>query len=220
MHAITHIAACEVASIVAAEIMGYFLHRLMHNGWIPWLSISHMQHHMVLYAPLSKQRPGPRYLDATTGKVAIGNIGLEWIIPSGVILAIFVPVLNFLRVSLADQARSVATILMWSFLMFSYLHDRMHIKDFWMERAPLLRKWFLQMRRLHDIHHHALNNHGLMDKNFGIGLSVFDWLFGTLSLNPTRFNHGGYSAAQDRFRNLQWQRKETLRKGSKTNQCW
>ena len=86
--------------------------------------------------------------------------------------------------------------------MFSYLHDRMHIKGFWMVRAPLLNRWFLQARRLHDIHHHILNNDGLMDKNFGIGFFVFDRMFGTLASETSPFNRRGYAAAQERFRNL------------------
>jgi sterol desaturase/sphingolipid hydroxylase (fatty acid hydroxylase superfamily) len=202
MRGMSHITACVAASIVVAELLGYLLHRLMHSGWIPWLSTSHMKHHMVLYGPLQKQRPSEQYLDATTGQVALGNIGLEWIIPSSVILAISVAALRLLRVSLTNQAVSIGTILAWSFLMFSYLHDRMHIKNFWMERAPFLRLWFVRARRLHDLHHHALNNSGLMDKNFGIGFFAFDRLFGTLAFESSGFNHLGYAAAQVRFRNL------------------
>src|SRR5256885_17256793 len=85
---ILHFAAWVGTSIAVAELLGYLLHRLMHSGWIPWLSASHMKHHLVLYGPLQKQRPSEQYLDATTGEVAIGNIGLEWIIPSSVILTI------------------------------------------------------------------------------------------------------------------------------------
>lgn len=202
MHGLTHIAACVAVSTIVAELLGYLLHRLMHSGWIPWLSLGHMKHHMVLYGPLQKQRPSEHYLDATTGEVAIGNIGLEWIIPSSVILAISAAGLRLLSVSLTDQAVSIGTILAWSFLMFSYLHDRMHIKGFWMGRAPLLRYWFVRARRLHDIHHQVLNNGGLMDKNFGIGFFVFDRLFGTLAHRASAFNNAGYAAAQKKFRNL------------------
>lgn len=201
MRGITNIATCMVASIIAAECLGYLLHRLMHSGWIPLLSTSHMKHHMVLYGPLQKQRPSTQYLDATTGEVAIGNIGLEWIIPSSLILAISVATLRFCRVPLTDQAVSIGTILAWSFLMFSYLHDRMHIKNFWMGRTPIVSRWFVRARRLHDIHHHALNNDGLMDKNFGIGFFAFDRLFGTLAYDFSGFNHLGNAAAQKRFRN-------------------
>jgi sterol desaturase/sphingolipid hydroxylase (fatty acid hydroxylase superfamily) len=211
MRGLTHIAVCLAASIIAAEFLGYLLHRLMHSGWIPWLSASHMKHHLILYSPLQKQRPSEQYLDATTGEVAIGNIGLEWIAPSGVILAIAVVALRLLRVSFTDQVLSIGTILVWSFLMFSYLHDRMHIKGFWMGRAPLLSRWFLTARRLHDIHHHALNNEGLMEKNFGIGFFVFDRVFGTLAYETSPFNRRGYAAAQKRFQNLYGDRGTSVR---------
>ena len=46
-----------VGSVMIAELLGYLLHRLLHSGWIRWLSASHMKHHMVLYGPLQKQRP-------------------------------------------------------------------------------------------------------------------------------------------------------------------
>ena len=202
MHAIRHFVVCAAASTVAAELSGYLLHRLMHSGWIPWLSSGHMKHHLVLYGPLQKQRPSEKYLDATTGKVAIGNIGLEWIAPSSAILAIAVAILSLFRISWIDQAICIGTILVWSFLMFSYLHDRMHIKNFWMGHAPVLSYWFVRARRLHDIHHHTLNNDCLMDKNFGIGFFVFDRLFGTLAFNSPGFNEPGYAAARVRFRNL------------------
>ena len=202
MHGLTQVAVRVATSIIVAEFLGYWLHRLMHSGWIPWLSLGHMKHHMVLYGPRQKQRPSAHYLDATTGEVAIGNIGLEWIIPSSVILTFSAIGLHVLRVSIADQALSIGTILSWSFLMFSYLHDRMHVKGFWMEHAPLFRYWFVRARRLHDIHHQVLNNDGLMDKNFGIGFFVFDWFFGTLVHHTSVFNHTGYEAAQQRFQGL------------------
>ena len=98
--------------------------------------------------------------------------------------------------------------------MFSYLHDRMHIKDFWMGRAPLLSRWFLRARRLHDIHHHVLNNEGLMDKNFGIGFFVFDRLFGTLAYEGSAFNRPGHAVAQRKFRDLYSHKNATVPAGS------
>ena len=200
MSSITHIAAWVAMSIVVAELLGYLLHRLLHSGWIPLLSKGHMQHHMVLYGPLQKQRPGEKYLDATTGKIALGNIGLEWIVPSTVILSIVITVLRLLKVSRPDQTVCVGTILSWSFLMFSYLHDRLHVKNFWMERNPVLKLWFRGARRLHDIHHRVLNDRGLMDKNFGIGFFLFDRLCGTLAPEQTPFNHRGYEVAKEKFK--------------------
>ena len=197
---ILHFAAWVATSILVAELLGYLLHRLLHTGWIPWLSMSHMKHHMVLYGPLQKQRPSEEYLDATTGSVALGNIGLEWIVPSSMILTTVVVVLRLLRVSLFDQTVSIGTTLAWTFLMFSYLHDQMHVKNFWMERNSVLKAWFRGARKRHDIHHRVLNDRGLMDKNFGIGFFLFDRLFGTLSSEQGPFNHPGYAAAMERFR--------------------
>ena len=65
-----------VGSGIVAELLGYLLHRLLHSGWIRWLSASHMKHHMVLYGPLQKQRPSEHYMDATADRFSIGNIGV------------------------------------------------------------------------------------------------------------------------------------------------
>jgi sterol desaturase/sphingolipid hydroxylase (fatty acid hydroxylase superfamily) len=203
---ITHIAAWLAMSIVVAEFLGFLLHRLLHSGRILWLSTGHMKHHMALYGPLQRQRPSEEYLDATTGQVALGNIGLEWIFPSLAILGIVVTVLRLLGVSLFDQTVAVGTTLVWTFLMFSYLHDRMHVKNFWMERNPILKTWFRRARKLHDIHHRALNDHGLMDRNFGIGFFLFDRLFGTLSLRQTPFNRRGYAVAREKFKCVETRR--------------
>ena len=202
MFSIRHIATWIAMSSVVAEFLGYVLHRLMHSGWIPWLSKSHMEHHMVLYGPLQKQRPSEQYLDATTGRIALGNIGLEWIAPSAVILSVVLAVLRIFKASRSDQVVCVGTILAWSFLMFSYLHDRLHLKNFWMERKPVFKAWFRGARRLHDIHHRVLNDRGLMDKNFGIGFFGFDRLFGTFAPEQTPFNHRGYAVAREKFKYL------------------
>ena len=64
---------------------------------------------------------------------------------------------------------------------------------------PIVKIWFCWARNLHDIHHRALNNQGLMDKNFGIGFAFFDWLFGTMAPIQPPFNHAGLAAARQRF---------------------
>ena len=191
--------ACVIGSCGAAELIGYLLHKLLHSGRIPFLSMNHMKHHLTLYGPLQKMRPVGSYRDATSGQLALGNIGLEWLIPSGILLALFVAFFCAIRVPYLYQSIFVATVLIWSFLMFSYLHDRMHIHNFWMSRHPLFKNWFLWARRLHDIHHRALNNEGLMDRNFGIGFAFYDWVFGTLAATSRPFNRQGYEVAKKRF---------------------
>ena len=193
------ITAWAGTAVVAAELFGYLLHRLLHSGWIRFLSMNHMKHHLLLYGPQQKQRPGEKYLDSTTGQVAIGNVGLEWIIPGSVLLVLFGGLFRFLGIRSQYQIQFFAIVLAWSFWVFSYLHDRMHIKGFWMERVPVVRHWFCWARNLHDIHHRVVNDEGLMDKNFGIGFAFFDWLFGTMASVQPPFNHGGLEAATKRF---------------------
>ncbi len=193
------VATWAFSAILVSELLGYLLHRLLHSGWIRFLSMNHMKHHLLLYGPLQKQRPGQDYQDATIGQVAIGNVGLEWILPGGVLLIIFAGIFTFLGVRAQYQIVFFAISLTWSFWVFSYLHDRMHIEGFWMERVPLVRFWFCWARNLHDIHHRVLDNQGLMNKNFGIGLAFFDWLFGTMAPVQPPFNHPGLAAARQRF---------------------
>jgi hypothetical protein len=194
--------AWMATSILVSEFLGYLLHRLLHSGKIGFLSRSHMKHHLVLYGPLLPQRPSSGYQDATTGELALGNVGLEWLIPGAIILGASLLGLHFLHVALLHQVVFVCTSLAWSFLMFSYLHDRMHIAGFWMERNRWLRFWFVAARRSHDIHHWALNDQGLMDKNFGIGFFFFDRLFRTHTSEWPVFNKRGYRAALLRFGDL------------------
>lgn len=192
------ITAWSIGSGVTAEVLGYWLHRLMHSGWIGFLSRSHMEHHMVHYGPIRKQRT-TKYHDATGERLAFGNIGLEWLAPAAFVFTIAVVTFRCFHVHLLYQAIGLGITLGWSFLMFSYLHDVMHIEGFWLERNRVLKLWFLSARRLHEIHHRVLNDRGLMDKNFGIGFFVFDRLFGTLALRQPPFNHRGYAVAREKF---------------------
>ena len=186
-------------SVVIAELAGYALHRLMHSDRFPAMSRAHLIHHLLIYGPNQPMRTA-EYSDATTGRASIGNVGLEWLIPSGLILAICWCALWLLGVPLAYRVLSMITLLAWPIFMFSYLHDRMHIQNFWMERTPVIRWWFRKARRLHDIHHRSLDSDGRMDKNFGIGFFLFDRVFRTLAKRHCPFNWHGYRAAVRRYR--------------------
>jgi sterol desaturase/sphingolipid hydroxylase (fatty acid hydroxylase superfamily) len=192
-----------VTSIFVSELLGYLLHRLLHSGKIGFLSRSHMRHHLVLYGPLQSQRPGAKYRDATDDDaVALGNIGLEWLIPGAMLLAAAIAVLHWLHVTVFHQLVFIGGTLIWSFLMFSYLHDRMHEAGFWMERNRCLKRWFTSAREAHDIHHWTLNDEGFMDKNFGIAFYFCDRVFGTLADEWPAFNRRGYERALYRFGSL------------------
>jgi len=191
--------AWAVGSCLIAEFLGYLLHRLLHSDRVHILSRSHMEHHLLLYGPLAEQRPEGGYLDATGDRPALGNVGLEWLIPGAVLLLTCVLVLNLLHVQVFFQITFVVFALAWSFVTFSYVHDGMHIRAFWMGRIPIIQAWFLKARLRHDIHHQQINDEGLMDKNFGIGLSIFDRILGTHLTDAKPFNRPGYTAATRRY---------------------
>jgi len=201
MTTITSALSWVVGSCISAELLGYWLHRLLHSGAVGFLSRSHMRHHLLLYGPRQPQR-SEEYHDATTGRFALGNIGTEWLLPAAVLILPTVGIFLLLHVRPLYEWIYFTTTLAWSFLMFSELHDVMHIQNFWLERTPVLKQWFVGARKKHDLHHFSINDRGLMDKNFGIAFSFFDRLFGTFSEVMPGFNQNGYKAAGERFKSL------------------
>jgi sterol desaturase/sphingolipid hydroxylase (fatty acid hydroxylase superfamily) len=139
------------------------------------------------------------YQDATDNRFSVGNVGLEWLAPSAIILTTLWTLMTVARVPAFYQSIALATLIVWPLFMFSYLHDRMHLSDFWMERVPILRAWFRAARRLHDIHHHAVDDHGRMEANFGIGFFLFDRLFLTIASRHRPFNRSGFETARVRY---------------------
>ena len=122
---------------------------------------------------------------------------------AGILLALFLGLFRVLHVRALHQAIFVGVTLGWSFLMFSYLHDGMHLQGFWMAKSPVLQGWFRSARHFHDVHHMALNDAGLMDKNFGIGFYLFDRILGSFSVTARPFNREGYEAAKKRYAFIQ-----------------
>jgi sterol desaturase/sphingolipid hydroxylase (fatty acid hydroxylase superfamily) len=185
-------------SCLLAEFFGYWLHRLLHSDKIPLLSRGHLIHHFLIYGPGQPMRQ-EKYHDATDHRYSLGNIGLEWLLPSAMIFAALWAAMSLARVPALYQITALATMVVWPLFMFSYLHDRMHLSDFWMERTPILRSWFRAARKMHDIHHHAVDNNGRMEANFGIGFFLFDRIFLTIGSRHRPFNRAGFEAARLRY---------------------
>lgn len=72
MTTIAVIAAWVTGSCIAAELLGYWLHRLIHSGIIAFLSRKHMKHHLSVYGPLQEQHT-KQYLDATDEGLFVGE---------------------------------------------------------------------------------------------------------------------------------------------------
>src|SRR3989449_7875668 len=192
------VVATLVDSVVVAEFAGYWLHWLLHSDQFASLSRGHLIHHFLIYGPRQPMRTGgvPR---CDRQSLLRGNVGIEWLAPSAIILLFCWGVMALLSVPPVYQMLALCTLLGWPILMFSYLHDRMHTENFWMTRVPLLKSWFLKARRLHDIHHRNVDREGFMDTNFGIGFYFFDRFFRTMAKRHRPLNWRGYQAAIGRY---------------------
>jgi sterol desaturase/sphingolipid hydroxylase (fatty acid hydroxylase superfamily) len=192
------IVATLVDSIAVAEFAGYWLHGLLHSDRFPALSRPHLIHHFLKYGPQQPMRAA-KYCSATDGRFSLHNIGIEWLAPSAIILSCCYGVMVLLSVPPVYVSMALCALAGWPIFMFSYLHDKMHVEDFWMAKVPILKGWFLHARRMHDIHHRSVDSSGMMDTNFGIGFYFFDWIFQTSAKRHRPFDWSGYRAAIRRY---------------------
>ena len=118
MTSVAILATWATASCISAELLGYWLHRLLHSGAIGFLSRNHMKHHLVMYGPLQEQR-SKKYRDATEGKVSLGNIGGEWLVPASLLIVCAMGLFHLFKVRWLYQLIYFSTPLGWSFLMFT-----------------------------------------------------------------------------------------------------
>ncbi len=190
--------AIIIGSWFLVEFYGYWLHVLMHSDRLRWLSQRHMNHHLKSYGPGRRMRT-KEYVQDTGAHLHVAGIGLEWLIP--VIVLIAATALGEWAIGLTwlEILGSEAILISYSIFLFGYLHDRMHLKNIWFLRNPLLKKWFLKARRNHDIHHNHITDEGLMKKNFGIAFPLYDHFFGTYHPRLERLNRQGVEAAYDRY---------------------
>jgi sterol desaturase/sphingolipid hydroxylase (fatty acid hydroxylase superfamily) len=173
------------SSLFLAELYGYWVHTLLHSDKIRWLSSRHMEHHLVHYAPGKKQRPTTEYISpmeysGDNKGIYVFGIGLEFVIPS-LLLLVFTAIVQYyvFYLSLISILVSSGIMILYALFMFGYLHDSMHIKGHWLYRVPLLKGHFKNIRKLHDIHHHAILSSGLLRYNMGITSHIFDKVFRT-----------------------------------------
>ncbi|MDH5719139.1 MAG: sterol desaturase family protein [Spirochaetia bacterium] len=187
------------AAIVYTEFIGYWLHRFMHIDKIKYFSLSHMIHHLKLYGPKMPKRTD-KYLSAVINRASIGKVGLEWLIPAGACVIGTFFLIYLIGFDIYFNSVFIVVTISWILVNFNYIHDGMHVKDFWMTKNKIVKSTFLKARRLHDLHHMELNNKGQMNKNFGISFFWFDRIFGTYQKHPKPFNEEGYEAALKRYK--------------------
>jgi len=160
-----------------------------------------MTHHLhpKAYAPGRKMRSDKYRHISEEGHHKVAGLGLEWVIPS--IFLVIITALGEWAIGLtwAEILLSEIILISYSIFLFGYLHDRMHVRDIWLLKNSVLRKWFLRARRNHDIHHNCITDSGLMKANFGIAFSFYDHIFGTYQSRLKRLNRKGVEAAYERY---------------------
>lgn len=160
-----------VLAIIYAELVGYIVHALLHSEKVGWLYDLHMEHHMEHYpadGPLLTEKYQYVKREGWQGKVS-----LEWVGPIAAITVPFGFLLLLFGVAWQSLLAAFIIALLYSWVMFDYMHRILHVKDVWIEKRPVLGRWFKGVRKLHFLHHVH------MQKNLGIAFFWFDKLFET-----------------------------------------
>jgi sterol desaturase/sphingolipid hydroxylase (fatty acid hydroxylase superfamily) len=167
----------SVGAVVLVEAIGYFWHRFAeHRGWLgDTVRYRHWVHHELDY-PVDRLRP-----------VGVKNYrkagSWTWFVVGAAAVALMLYLLPL------DQGLPLALgVVLYSWGVISYLHNRFHVEGHWLERFA----WFRRIRRLHDIHHWQPGNYGIL-------FFWMDRLFGTLreDFPPKRVNiFPGYRSAR------------------------
>lgn len=189
-------------SVIYTELVGYWMHVLLHSEKVPWLSKSHMLHHLRDYGPKKPLHREGEYINSAMGRLNFFGIGLEWFLPAAGVIGLTVGLLNLLGVPWQYQTLFTITGMLWGHFLFGYMHSAMHFKNFWMLHVPILKNWYLSIRKLHDFHHLQFSDDGRMLKNYGICFFWFDRLLGSYSSKSEKFNQTGFEASFIRYKNL------------------
>ena len=128
-----------VAGFLTTELIGYFVHTLLHSEKIPYLSKSHMVHHLKHYGPKMAMR-ADAYKISTQERASIGGVGFEWLMPIASICIPMFILLMFVGIPISYLFITFIVAIAWGVIGFNYMHDAMHLKKFWMLRHPWLSK--------------------------------------------------------------------------------
>jgi sterol desaturase/sphingolipid hydroxylase (fatty acid hydroxylase superfamily) len=172
-HVLTLVLACAYT-----ELVGYLLHRFLHGGWVGWMTRKHMVHHLEFYGPSMKMCT-PTYRDREVPG-GFAGVGWEWIVPSLVLMLVEWLALEAVGMGASKQVVFFVGGLAWSVVTFYGAHEAMHVtRPSVLFLVWPLRRRFMRARRLHAIHHVAIDDAGHFTGNYGIFFHGFDRLFGT-----------------------------------------
>lgn len=148
-------------TFIVITLLGYLLHKALHQKWMGRLYRSHLVHHYTLYPPEDYQ--SYEYRDA-------GKDNTTFIFTAAAIPLAIIPVALFILHILSLKLLLTIAFSMAIFGMaHDYLHDAFHIRGYWLTKY----KWFNKLVDLHYVHHI------FVQKNLGIYSFFWDRLFGS-----------------------------------------
>jgi len=147
-----------VGGLVLVEVVGYIWHRTAeHLGLVgDGIRYRHWVHHELDY-PTDNLRP--------KNVVKYKSAG-SW---SWYVLALSVIGLAFILLPIRDAVPLTIGGALYAYFVVNYFHEAFHVDNHWLNRF----EWFKRLVKLHDIHHWAACNYGIVF--FGM-----DRLLGTL----------------------------------------
>ncbi|KAB0491160.1 sterol desaturase family protein [Pseudomonas vancouverensis] len=144
----------------------YWLHRAFHSRYL-WMF--HKVHHsapVLVPATASRVHFLEEIAEKLTDLLCVGAFaGVFWYLCGG------------------EVSRYTLFGVTYVVFIFNGLASNLRHSHVWLSFGPLLER-VLSSPAQHQIHHSDAPRH--FDRNFGINLSLWDWLFGTLYLTPAR----------------------------------
>ncbi len=156
MDAVITLILCLLGTYFGGTLVGYIVHRALHQKWCGKYNKAHMTHHLVKYPTtdmLSKE-----YRQA--GKDDTFMIFVPWVLAFGLTLIFVFPIWIWAICMVVMAIGGYA---------HEYFHTHFHLEGSWMIKY----KFFLRLRELHAIHH------GNMQTNMGIYEYIYDHIFRT-----------------------------------------
>lgn len=154
------IAVTLLVTYLFVTLFGYLTHRALHQRWMGVFYKAHMVHHTKLYPPADYHSDTYR----SAGKNSTSKFFVVISIPI-ILTLILLGWYEILPFKLVLISLLEMLILGWFHDLF---HDAFHVKNHWLNKAPLFNIIFKKWNRLHFQHHSN------MKRNFGIFDFIWD----------------------------------------------
>jgi uncharacterized membrane protein len=152
-------------SFIVTNLFGWVVHFILHRKEAKQFNASHMAHHLKLYPPTDFF--SDVYRDA--GNDSTPKFFIVAAIPMLLSVAFFwwLGIISFF-VACCSWSTMIGVG-----LLDNFLHDAFHIRNHWLNRVPLINRWYDVLVKLHFLHHCD------MTRNYGIFNFMWDRILKT-----------------------------------------